>query len=393
MRIAYVCADYGVPIFGCKGCSIHVQEVVRALRNQGHQVTIFAARLGGEAPADLADIPIHRLPQVPKADRALREQAELATNLELRFALETAGVFDLIYERYSLWSFTAMEYAQTFGIPGILEVNAPLIEEQAQHRQLIHPQKARQVAQRVFAAAAVLVAVSEGVADYLKTYPQALGRVEVVPNGVNAARFQRQQPIANSDLRDLEPFTVGFVGTMKGWHGLPTLIKAFTQLRHSCPQARLLMVGDGPARPALQDSLEQQGVGQAVDWSGKVSPDAIPPLLAKMDVAVAPYPALEQFYFSPLKVYEYMAAGLPVVASDVGQLREVIQSGVNGLLCPAGDAAALTQSLVVLQQQPALRQRLGQAAQDTILAQHTWHQRVAQILDLARRALLIREAV
>ena len=131
MRIAYICADPGIPVFGQKGCSIHVQEVMRAFRQQGATVELFALRWGDGIPADLADVTRHHLPPVPKGDAGVREQVALAINPELQTQLARKGPFDLIYERYSLWSYSALEFAQIQGIPGILEVNAPLIEEQA----------------------------------------------------------------------------------------------------------------------------------------------------------------------------------------------------------------------------------------------------------------------
>jgi hypothetical protein len=105
-------------------------------------VELFAVRWGDEPPADLADLKTHRLPPVPKGEAGLREQISLAINPDLRIDLELNGPFDLIYERYSLWSYSAMEFAQAQGIPGILEVNAPLIEEQAEHRGLVHRKQA-----------------------------------------------------------------------------------------------------------------------------------------------------------------------------------------------------------------------------------------------------------
>ncbi len=109
----------------------------------------------------------------------------------------------------------------------------------------------------------------------------------------------------------------------------------------------------------------------------------MPGLLASMNAAVAPYPQLTQFYFSPLKVYEYMAAGLPVVASRIGQLAELIQDGVNGLLCPPGDSVALAGALYRLYSKPELSARLGQAARATVLREHTWEAVVQRILHLA----------
>jgi glycosyltransferase involved in cell wall biosynthesis len=106
-------------------------------------------------------------------------------------------------------------------------------------------------------------------------------------------------------------------------------------------------------------------------------------LLASMDVAVAPYPRRSSFYFSPLKVYEYMAASRPVVASRIGQLANLIEDGVNGLLCPAGDPVTLAAALARLRREPELRARLGRAARATVLKHHTWETVARRILHLA----------
>lgn len=379
MRVAYVCADPGVPVFGQKGCSIHVQEVIRALQRLGAQVELFAARIGGHPPTDLVHVRVHPLPVIPKLEPAVREQVALSINPDLRSDLEMSGSFDLIYERYSLWSYSAMEYAQAAGIPGLLEVNSPLIEEQAKHRGLIDRTSAEKVAQRAFQAATALIAVSAEVKTYLTNY--VLGqRVHVIPNGVNPDRFST---IRSAQSNSSEGFTVGFVGTLKPWHGLPVLIDAFSRLHERSPNAQLLIVGDGPERDSLSAELTKRGLQAQTKFTGAVSPSEVPAWLAAMDVAVAPYPAEVDFYFSPLKVYEYMAAGLPVVASNVGQLTDLIDSGVNGILCPPGDSFALTNALEELWRLPALRARLGQSARKTVLHHHTWEAIAQQILHLA----------
>ncbi|MBD2344558.1 glycosyltransferase family 4 protein [Anabaena subtropica] len=377
MRVAYICADPGIPVFGQKGCSIHVQEVIRALIGQGGQVTLFATRIGGELPADLADVVVHQLPPIPKLERAVREQVALASNPDLRLNLEKFGSFDLIYERYSLWSYGAMEYAQAMGIPGLLEVNSPLIIEQAQHRGLIDRQSAETVASRVFSAATALIAVSDAVKTYLLDYVDS-SKVHVIPNGVNPHRFSNLRSASQR-----ESFTVGFVGSLKPWHGLPILTEAFSLLHQRVPNAKLLIVGDGPERENLEAELATRGLDAHTQFTGAVNPDEIPQLLAAMDVAVAPYAAQADFYFSPLKVYEYMAAGLPVVVSQIGQLTDLIDPGVNGMLCPPGDAIALADTLEQLWRSPTLRHSLGQAARKTVIANHTWDAIAGQILHIA----------
>src|SRR5437667_4925419 len=170
MRIAYITADPGVPVFGRKGCSIHVQEVLRAMAKLGAQIDLFATSTrrredsglcqpepnplphaggcAGEIPG-LENVRLHPLPAAPKGDLAFREQQCLAANGALRAALERQGPFTLVYERYSLWSFAGMEYARDTATPALLEVNAPLMEEQAEHRGLVDRASAQRVAERV----------------------------------------------------------------------------------------------------------------------------------------------------------------------------------------------------------------------------------------------------
>ncbi|MGP1375249.1 MAG: glycosyltransferase family 4 protein [Almyronema sp.] len=384
MRVAYVCADPGIPVFGQKGGSIHVQEVIRALRHQGATVELFAVRLGNFPPADLIDLTVHRLPPVPKGAAALREKVAIAINPDLQRELELAGAFDWVYERYSLWSYSAMEFAQRVGIPGLLEVNAPLIEEQAQHRSLVHRDRAEQVAKKAFQAAHGLIAVSPAIKTYLSQWVAA-DKIQVIANGVNPCRFSACRPPLPLP-RDRQMFTVGFVGSLKPWHGLTHLVNAFARLHQRLPQTRLLIVGDGPQRLELQAELAQRGLRSVTQLTGAVPPEQIPRLLAAMDVAVAPYPASADFYFSPLKVVEYMAAGLPVVASQIGQLNQLVQDGTTGLLCPPGDETALALALERLWHSADLRHRLGQAARHYVLTHHTWEAIAQQILAIAQSA-------
>jgi glycosyltransferase involved in cell wall biosynthesis len=144
-------------------------------------------------------------------------------------------------------------------------------------------------------------------------------------------------------------------------------------------------VGDGPERSRLEETIATAAFRDAVRLTGAVPHGEVPALLAAMDVAVAPYPRLPDFYFSPLKVFEYMAAGLPVVASRIGQVAKLIENGVTGLLYEPGDVHALSAALDRLRRQPEFRKSLGRAARDAVLRNHTWDAVVERILERSRQ--------
>lgn len=366
MRIAYVCADPGVPVFGAKGASIHAQGMLGAFLRAGAEVEVFAARMGGDPPADLAALVLHERSLPPTPGAAAREQALAAANGPLAGRLAQGG-FDLVYERQALFAWAGMEAARAAGVPGVLEVNAPLVEEQALHRTLADRTGAEDGVRRALAAARVVVAVSRVLGRWLDRHPEAQGKVRVVPNAVDPRRFPAP-PIAPVG----RPLTVAFVGTLKPWHGLETLVDAFALLRRTVPGARLLVVGDGPGREDLEARVERARLGGAVELTGAVAPAAVGPLLRGADVSVVPYPPTAERYFSPLKAFEGMAAGLPVVGSRIGQLPEVVREGETGLLVAPGDVPALAAALAGLAADPEGRRRMGAAARAWVLRHHTW---------------------
>lgn len=388
-RVAYVSTDPGIPVFGSKGASVHVQAVVRELLRRGAEVHLVAARVGGDRPRGLEDVFVHELPKVtgePGAEREASARHSAAAAAGVLARLDGERSLDLVYERYSLWSDAAMTWSRYHGVDGVLEVNAPLIDEQARHRVLADRMGAEAIATRAFDSATSVVTVSPPVARWVAERTDNPA-VYTVPNGVDtryirpvASRVVAGAPPTSTSGRGATPFTVGFVGTLKPWHGVEVLLEAFARLARCDEAVRLRLVGDGPQCDAVAAQADRLGVADRVDLVGAIAPEKMPAELAIMDIAVAPYPRLPDFYFSPLKIYEYLAAGLPVVASDIGPCADILDDGGLGVLVAPGDVAGLAAVLAGLRNDPLIRADFGRAGRDAAITRHDWSLVVSRIL-------------
>jgi glycosyltransferase involved in cell wall biosynthesis len=405
MNILYLCTDFGIPVCGRKGASIHVRELSQALVDRGHRVRIVTPRAGGAPPPGFS-VPILERPPAAADERLvalLRQDPQLggpaATEVrQLLYGhalpariLAEARAFapELVYERYALLGTAGMALAAELDVPHILEVNAPLSLEQARHRGLELERVAGGVERAVFAAADHLIAVSRPLADWLQSRGVPPEKITTLPNGVDLRRFgrvafRRPLPVAPAPGAADQP-VVGFVGTLKPWHGTATLLEAMAELRRRGLGVQTLIVGDGPERAPLEALAERRGL--PVTFTGGVEHARVPGFLAAMDVAVAPYdPPADRaagFYFSPLKLFEYMAAGRPIVAAASGQIRELISHGRTGWLVPPGDAGALADGVQRLLEDPPLARAMGAAACAAVRRQHTWEQNAGQVEALA----------
>ena len=391
MRLLYLCSDFGIAPAGTKGASIHLRAITAGLAALGHEVLILSPR---EGPG--IDHPARRLlpPGCPVLEEFLGDfrkwmsDRKLDANVcsEIRSLayngwagpMAKAALSDrrpvAVIERLSLFGHLGLDIAEACEVPLIVEVNALMTEEAGAFRSLQMKGLAEEIERRVLERADAVIAVSGPLAARLEGRGLDPGRIHVVPNGVDLPRFADAPPVAvcRRALGLDGAFVVGFAGSLKVWHGVDVLIRAFERLHRDDPSARLLVVGEGPMLASLRDQASRIGQGAAVQFMGAVPHDRIPVLLRAMDVAVAPFRGMNDFYFSPIKLFEYMASGACVVASRLGQIQEVIEDGVNGLLCEPDDPEALRVVLERARQDAALRDRLAATALATVRDRYTW---------------------
>jgi glycosyltransferase involved in cell wall biosynthesis len=319
------------------------------------------------------------LPHPGRSEGLRREVRKLAFVQRLaRVARAPLAEFgpDVVYERLSLFGTAGARVAAALGVPHVIEVNALLAEEEARWRGLRLARLAVRREQAVLTGAHLCVAVSAELQARLEGLVPG-HPIAVVPNGVDAELFARLPSRAEARRRFDLPMdhpVIGFAGALRPWHGLETAIEALPGIEG----AVLAVAGDGSHRETLERLAAERGVIDRVRWLGRVPHDEMPAFLAGLDAAVAPYPPLDDFAFSPLKLYEYLAAGVPVVASDVGQVREVLEAERSGALVPPGDHEALAAALRAMLASPAARGRAAEARKRT-LELHSWDERARQL--------------
>jgi glycosyltransferase involved in cell wall biosynthesis len=374
MRLLFLTADPGVPVLGHKGASVHVRELIRALAALGAEIHVASPRIGWEGDSLEVPVRMHGIPGVlPKRSTPAELTAAVDAQAQALAELAVRQEVDAIYERFSLFSAAGVRVARELGLAHVLEVNAPLREEAASYRTLPHPELAAAVEEEVMDGTDRVLAVSCALAATLIDQGLAASKVEVVPNGVAANRFPEPR-------RDPCRFVVGFAGSLKPWHGVETLADAVAAV----PGVHLEVFGEGPLEEALSrvpsDRITRLGVRPHEEVLER---------MAGWDAGLAPYAPVQRFWFSPLKVLEYMAAGTCPVVSDVGDARQTLGGGERGVLVAPADAGALADAIRGLASDRRNARRLGRRAREWVRRQRSWGLNAARALAALRAPILV----
>lgn len=365
------------------GQAVHVRSLIAAFERMGHVVEEVGLVRHAAAPAEAARAagPAARRSRwgwVVRLPRFARELAEYGYNAIAKERLVRAGVRfdpDFVYERYAFGNAAGVLATRNLRKPLVLEVNSPLVQELGETRGLSFPRLAAKLEGFVFHAAERVCVVTGVLRDMLAEMGVARERLLVTPNGVDleAYAYPDRAEVRRAARLDLglpagAGPVLGFVGYYRAWHRLDLALRALAE--PGLEEAWLVLVGEGPARAELEEAARGLGVSARVRFAGPRPHGRVPALLPAFDVALVP--AINP-YASPLKLHEYMAAELAVIAPDQENLREVLAHGQNALLVAPGDADALCAAVVDLLRDPAKRARLAASARATVVERElTW---------------------
>ena len=348
---------------------IHIQEIVKAFQDLGHDVEIVslvaidagqddAARDAGEAPwKKLA----RRIP-------FLYEMVQLGYNfvgVPMLLARVVRGRADFIYERYSLFNFTGVAVSRFCRIPLALEVNSPFALEQSRDKDIRMFRFASWTERAICNLATRVIVVSTPLRRIMERAGVAPEKIEVMPNGVRLEAFQSAP--ANAELRASLGLSgkvvIGFVGWFRKWHGLELLLEAFHESGLAGESAKVMLIGDGAAMPDLRQYVEEHGLRDNVIFTGPLPHRDVPRYLDLIDIAVQP---AANEYCCPMKILEYMALGKPIVAPRQENIQELLREGDEACYFAPGDASSLAQALTELVRDRRKASQMGRHAQAAI---------------------------
>ncbi len=301
-----------------------------------------------------------------------------------------------VYGRYSLANYAGPLIARAERVPYVCEYNGSSIwvARNWTDRPLRFESLLALIEDANLFTADLVVAVSEASRDELLSRGVPAGRIIVNPNGVDPDLYSpdREGRPLRARLGVAEDESViGFIGTFGKWHGTPVLAEAFGRLVGASPplrsRVRLLLVGDGVEMPLVREILDRHGVADRAILAGLVPQAEAPVYLAACDILASPHvpnPDGTPFFGSPTKLFEYMAMGRAIVASDLDQISQVLTHGRTAWMVPPSDAAALSEGLRTLVDDAGLRRSLGAAARAVCIERHSWRHHTQRILDALR---------
>lgn len=357
------------------GSGSHAAATLAGLRKHHEVLALFAE----PGPPPGASCSRTRL-LVPKWVRGLRHDLRIL-RADRRFterALEAARGFgaEAVYARSEYLTLDGLRLARTLGVPLVLEVNGLLARDvRSMYRSPLEPLGAL-VERLKHRRADAVVTVSPGLAALLEPLGAGRSKIAIVPNSIDAARVRARRYVHRDDV------VVGWLGHLMEWH-----VRALELLIDVAPGvagASFLVIGGGPGLEGLESRARAAGVGERFRFVGEVPYEEVPQRLEEVDVGVIP--AVFDYAF-PVKLVEFGAAGIPVVAPRSSSLDTQLAPNVEYEPFAPGDVTELAAALARVVGDVERRERLGRALQQAVRERYTWDATGDSLRDVVLRTI------
>ena len=389
MRILYITLEN---LSLHKGSVVHVKEIVNGLRKLGHRVGLVACSLNKSEKADHF-YNLNIIPSFMLRLLMLKRQPHIASLLFLLlYLIKILPQYDIIYAR----DFHAVIIAQlprlVFRKKLVFEINGIANEEWRlkkdsflNHILVSFIKRAEKMATRY---SEKIISVAPKIKLYLtQNFNCPSGKIKVIANGVNTKQFH---PIDDSPVLlewkkrlgiKSNDTVIAYVGNLAPWQGIDDLIEIFFRLLCKNRKLKFLIVGEGALKPLLLVKVLSSGYDRDIVFTGMLNHEEIPFIINLADICVAP---LRIMTGSPIKVFEYMACGKPVVTSRIEGLEFIEAEGVGRLTAPE-DIIGLEEALTELIKEPRKRADMGQKGMQIARERFSWESKAVEIEDLLRK--------
>jgi glycosyltransferase involved in cell wall biosynthesis len=392
LRILYIAS--AIELDGRSGGATHVSEVACGLRELGHKVAVIQMR--NKSVSNIAHSSrTSRVPGIPHSldcgvpVRTVRWRKELVLLGAARIDAAIKALRpDVVMERYYNFAGAGVLAAHRRGIPVLLELNAPMVDPPGSLKSrldwLLLGSMRRWAVRQAMWSAAIVTPLNTTVPPEVPR-----GKIHELPWGANVDRFDPCVRQSRKEELEALALTVGlerlgpvaaFLGSFRAWHGVGHFAEAARLLLSRGSSLSFLAIGGGPELAPLKEQVARWGLtpGRLV-FAGELPHDLVPDYLALAGIGVAPFDIAAHaplrefgFYWSPLKVFEYMSMEMPVVTVDVPPLNSIVREGQEGLLYPSGDVRALAAALDTLAGSDDLRARMGAAGRARVVERYSW---------------------
>lgn len=354
----------------------------------------------------LDDIGVRQVPVPPPGERGDEYTILSATShyhRQLLNRLQRARP-RYIYERICLGNYAGARLSHELGIPYIVEYNGSEISMMRSFsgRSYTHEKVYLAAELAAFRQATAISVISEAVREDVLKRGIDSSKILVNPNGVDVDTYTPPQPGKRNILRRELGFgpehrVICFTGTFGGWHGVDVLALAIPKVLAAVPSARFLLIGDGNYKHLVDEAVKKHGLENRVKSVGRVPQMEGARLLGAADIYVSPHSSHmvdSRFFGSPTKIFEYMAMGGGIVASDLEQIGEVLSPALNArqlpsggvtiekeraILCEPGDVDGFVAGVTYAARFPEVARALGRNARIAAMEEYSWRRHVGRL--------------